>query len=161
MPGKATLRFLVPTATRRLSVKYPHLEPVGVETPDRAWRLAATDLLSAARLSADTDDTVASVLRHVEILRRMGRSTQGRDLLRTLSPEGADVPLVALAIGNTYWTQGNGTDAVGPYQEAERGYADIGDHDGVLAARIGLARSARISYSMEKRALLDAAIAAG
>lgn len=142
-------------------MKYPHIEPIGVRAADRAWRLAATDLPGAARLSAGTDHSVASVVRHVEILRRMGRSTQGRDRLRTLSPDGADVPLIALAIGNTYWTQGNGIDAVGPYEEAARGYADIGDHDGVLAARIGLARSARISYSKEKRALLDAAIRAG
>ncbi len=142
-------------------MKYPHLEPVGTETADRAWRLAATDLPGAARLSAGTEASVASLVRHVEILRRIGKSPQGRDLLRDLTPDGADVPLVALAIANTYWTQGNGTDAVGPYEDAERGYAEIGDHDGVFAARIGLARSARISYSREKRTLLDAALAAG
>jgi hypothetical protein len=120
--------------------------------------LAATDLAGAARLSTWSDD-VTSAVRHVEIMRRQGRSAQGRELLRTLTE--ANLPLVALAIGNTYWTQGNGADAVAPYDEAERGFATAGDHDGVLAARIGLARSARVSYTKEKRAYLDSALAAG
>lgn len=142
-------------------MKYPHLDPVGAKTADRAWRLAATDLPGAALLSASTDGHVVSVVRHVEILRRIGRSAQGRDLLRALTPDGADVPLVALAIATTFWTQGNGIEAVEPYEEAERGYLAIGDRDGVLAARIGLARAARISYTREKRVRLDAALAAG
>lgn len=142
-------------------MKYPHLEPVGTANSDPAWRLAATDLPGAARLSVPTDDDVVAAVRHVEILRRMGHSTRGRELLRALAPVGADVPLVALAIGNTFWTQGNATDAIGPYEDALRGYTDIGDHDGVFAARIGLARAARISYRKEKRTLLDDAINAG
>jgi tetratricopeptide (TPR) repeat protein len=141
-------------------MKYPHLEPVGTESPDPTWRLAATDLRGAAQMS-EPSDSVVSMVRHVELLRRVGRSTQGRELLRALTPEGADVPLVSLAVANTFWTQGNGRDAVAPYEYAERGYAALGDHDGVLAARIGLARSGRISYRKEKRALLDAALDAG
>jgi tetratricopeptide (TPR) repeat protein len=138
-------------------MKYPRLAPVCATAPDPAWSLAATDLPGAARIFV-RDGSVESVVRHVEILRRMGRSTQGRQLLREIPPEGADIPLVALAVANTYWTQGNATDALGPYEKALRGYTDIGDGDGVLAARIGLARSARIAYSKDKRVTLDAAI---
>ncbi|SMD27481.1 CHAT domain-containing protein [Kibdelosporangium aridum] len=142
-------------------MKYPHIHPVGAEMADRAWRLAATDLPGAAQLSAPVDGGVVPAVRHVEILRRIGKSTTGRELLQALRPAGAEVPLVVLAVANTYWTQARATEAIGPYKDAERGYADLGDPDGVLAARIGLARAARMSYQKDKWEVLDAAIAAG
>ncbi|WP_410611115.1 CHAT domain-containing protein [Amycolatopsis sp. lyj-109] len=102
-----------------------------------------------------------SVVRYVEILRRIGESTRAREVLRSLLPESWDEPLAALAVGNTYWTQGYTSEADDHYENAERGYAVADDRDGVFAARIGLARSARIAYTAGKQAVLEAAIAAG
>ncbi|KDN21775.1 CHAT domain-containing protein [Amycolatopsis rifamycinica] len=141
-------------------MKYPHLEPIGTGSSHPAWRSAGTDLASAERLSRGPDDVV-SVVRYVEILRRSGKSTQGREVLRSLIPEDGNPPLAALAAANTYWTQGYTSEADDHYKYAERGYAAAGDHDGVFAARIGLARSARIAYTSDKQAVLEAAIAAG
>jgi hypothetical protein len=74
-------------------------------------------------------------------LRRQGKCTDGRALFRALQPVGSDVPLVALAIANSYWTQGNVADAVGPYKAALAGYTSLTDTDGMFAARIGLSSS--------------------
>jgi hypothetical protein len=107
-----------------------------------------------------TASNIEGVVRRAEILRRAGKSDLGLRLLDALAPEGPDVPLVSFARATWHWTQGEGNTAARLYEEAVGEYERLGDHDGVLAARIGVAREARRTYRMEKRALLDAALAA-
>ncbi|MCE7004553.1 hypothetical protein LWC34_17215 [Kibdelosporangium philippinense] len=125
------------------------------------WQLAGSDLPAAANVLAHERNDVLAIVRFVEVLRRQGKSTEGRALLRALQPVGGDVPLVALAIGNSYWTQGNAADAVESYEAALVGYTSLADADGVFAAKIGLARCARMNYDKSRRQVLEDAIEAG
>ncbi|RLK59610.1 CHAT domain-containing protein [Actinokineospora cianjurensis] len=139
-------------------MKYPHLPPIGDDGAAPAWHLAATDLTTALELSAGVTAPGDVVLR-AELLRRAGDGAEGLRLLETLTPQGVDVPLVAFALATLNWTQGDGRASARQYEEAARGYERLGDDDGVLAARTGIAREARRSYRKEKRTLLDAALA--
>lgn len=142
-------------------MKYPHIDPAGGDLGGPGWRLAGIDLPAAVGALAHHDGTVVETIRLAEVLRRQGKSTESRALLRVPRPRGHEIPLVALATANTYWTQGNAADARAPYAEAVRGYTELDDVDGVLAARIGLARCARMTYDKSRLAVLDAAVDAG
>lgn len=141
-------------------MKYPHIAPAGSSAGGAGWQEAGTDIKRAVALMGSRIRSIRIGVQLAEIQRRQGTCDQALKTLSALCPDAPDAALVWQATANVLWTYGNATGARELYELALRSWSGAEDIDGVLAARIGLARCARMNYTKEGRAVLDAALAA-
>lgn len=135
-------------------MKYPGLPAAGDPSGGPGWREAGTDLPAAAAILRRRAKTPAVMVMLAEVLRRQAFNDEAREHLT----EVGDLPAVWLATGNTHWAQGNAAMAREPYERALEAWTARGDSEGILAARTGLARCARLNYTSSADVTLTDAI---